>query len=348
MNEQAYTSFLDELSKIAASSERLTVSKSRTGRRPMSVTTMLAKDKAGTLHKKAEAPWHDKLPGGLADKKKPGEFSSTALKQGRKVEREHTKDPSLPTEIAMDHLTEDPKYYDKLRVVEKDSSISKCAFKLQGHMKFQGIPIAIENRKGSTREGVDPDGKPWKTTFDLPYGFIKKTEGKDGEEIDAYIGPQDDASHAFVVHQRKIDGTGHDEDKVFLGMPSVEAVRKAYLKHYNKVGPKLLGEISTLSMDTLKAKLEESRKHTKLTEKAAEVDVENTTLYGDKAVQRLPGKKGDVPGRDDAAANNKLAALGPKKGDVPSRDGNASSAGKVEKQDIGDSPLDVLANTVAR
>lgn len=243
MDEQAYTSFLAELTKISASSERLTVSKTRAGRRPMSVSTMLAKDKAGTLHKKAEA-----------------------------------------------------------------------THKLQGHMKFQGIPIAIENRKGSTREGVDPDGKPWKTTFELPYGYIKKTEGKDGEEIDAYIGPQADASHAFVVHQRKIDGTGHDEDKVFLGMPSVEAVRKAYLKHYNKVGPKLLGEISTISMETLKKKLEDSRKHTKLA----------------------------------VAAATASSATNSRKGDVPSRDGNATDAGKVEKQDLGDVPLDAFASTVAR
>jgi inorganic pyrophosphatase len=243
MDEQAYTSFLAELTKLSASSERLTVSKTRAGRRPMSVTTMLTKDREGTLHKKAEA--------------------------------EH---------------------------------------KLQGHMKFQGIPIAIENQKGSTREGVDPDGKPWKTTFELPYGYIKKTEGKDGEEIDAYIGPQDDATHAFVVHQRKIDGTGHDEDKVFLGMPSVEAVRKAYLKHYNKVGPKLLGEISTISMDALKKKLEESRKHTKLA----------------------------------VALSNPNVVPGSKKGDVPSRDGNAADAGKIDKQDLGDVPLDAFASTVAR
>jgi inorganic pyrophosphatase len=245
MSARAYTSFREELMKLSASSERLTLSKSRSGRRPMSVTTLLAKDRAGTLHK-------------------------------------------------------------------KDDGLSKKAFKLQGHLKFQGIPIAIENRKGSTREGVDPDGKPWKTTFALPYGYIKKTEGKDGEEIDAYIGPKDDATHAFVVHQRKIDGTGHDEDKVFLGMPSVEAVRKAYLKHYNKVGPKLLGEISTISMDMLKAKLEESRKHTKLA----------------------------------VALDNPNSVSGSRKGDVPSRDGNATSAGKIEEQSVN-LPLDITT-TVTR
>lgn len=288
---------------------------------------------------------------------------------------EKSRDHVMPVDIANSPLTK------RLGQLTFEKAAEE-KHKLHGHMTFQGIPIAIENRKGSTREGVDPDGKPWKTTFDLPYGYIKKTEGKDGEEIDAYIGPQADATHAFVVHQRKIDGTGHDEDKVFLGLPSVAATRKAYLKHYNKVGLKLLGEITTISIADLKKKLEEKRKHTKLAAmetggesslgvsdpvvggvpgrktdklptaegtKAAEVDVSNTTLYGDKAVQRLPGKKGDVPDRDAAADSNKLAAplfggsLNVRKGDVPSRDGNSVDAGKVTKQDIGDQPTTIPA-----
>lgn len=63
--------------------------------------------------------WKDKLKGGKADKKKPSDFDKKALAQGMKVELEHTKDKKVAMEIAMDHLTEDPKYYDKLKQVEK-------------------------------------------------------------------------------------------------------------------------------------------------------------------------------------------------------------------------------------
>lgn len=49
--------------------------------------------------------FHDKLKGGLADKKKPSQFDPVALAKGIKVEREHTKDPRIAEEIAMDHLT---------------------------------------------------------------------------------------------------------------------------------------------------------------------------------------------------------------------------------------------------
>jgi len=61
----------------------------------------------------------DKIPGGLAEGKDPSDFDAKQLQKGIKVEMEHTKDPSIAQEIAMDHLTEDPKYYIKLESIEK-------------------------------------------------------------------------------------------------------------------------------------------------------------------------------------------------------------------------------------
>jgi hypothetical protein len=58
------------------------------------------------------------LSGGLADGRTPDEFPKDALQEGLKVEREHTDDPNLAIEIVMDHLTEDPDYYVKLREIE--------------------------------------------------------------------------------------------------------------------------------------------------------------------------------------------------------------------------------------
>lgn len=63
--------------------------------------------------------WEDRLPGGLADNKKPSDFPPEALKKGVKVESEHTSDKKLAKEITMDHLTEDKEYYDKLQKMEK-------------------------------------------------------------------------------------------------------------------------------------------------------------------------------------------------------------------------------------
>lgn len=63
--------------------------------------------------------YRDRIKGGLADKRKPSDFDQRQLKIGMRVEREHTSDPKIAMEIAMDHLSEDPNYYKKLRKMEK-------------------------------------------------------------------------------------------------------------------------------------------------------------------------------------------------------------------------------------
>ena len=63
----------------------------------------------------------DKVKGGIADKKKPEDFDQKELKLGIKIEMEHTDDPELAKEIAMDHLTEMPDYYTRLEKMEKEA-----------------------------------------------------------------------------------------------------------------------------------------------------------------------------------------------------------------------------------
>jgi len=70
------------------------------------------------IAQKWAAQHKDQLPGGLADKRNPSDFDPEQLKKGIKVEMEHTDDSAKAEEIAMDHLTEDPKYYDKLETIE--------------------------------------------------------------------------------------------------------------------------------------------------------------------------------------------------------------------------------------
>jgi hypothetical protein len=74
-----------------------------------------------------------------------------------------------------------------------------------------------------------------------------------------------------------------------LGFDSKSHARSAYLEHYNKVGPKLLGPISSITVEELKRKLEEKRKHTKLAMTAQHIDLDE---------KPEPSKPGDVPSRD--------------------------------------------------
>lgn len=65
---------------------------------------------------------YGKIPGGLSEGKKV-DYDPHQLVMGQKIEMEHTKDPEVATEIAMDHLTEDPRYYTKLKRMEE----GKCS-----------------------------------------------------------------------------------------------------------------------------------------------------------------------------------------------------------------------------
>lgn len=294
-----YESFLDELQKLAASRHRMAIPQTRSGRRSMRVDTMLKKDKEGTLFKES----------GLLDVLKapiPGTkdwFINTGKGSLGSVASNIAKKPAVrmgsTTRGGITSIGE----HELRRLGFGD--LAKNAFALHGHTKVQGLPIAIENRKSSVRNGVDDDGKPWSTKFKVPYGYIKGTKGKDGEEIDAYVGPDKDSAHAFVVHQRKADGRGHDEDKVMLGFKSEGAAKKAYLDHYDD--PKFLGPVSTIQVDELKKRLREKREHTKLA-----YETEN------------------VPSGIGAQAEEGQAPDRRRRGDVPSRDGTATGAARVE------------------
>lgn len=67
-------------------------------------------------------------------------------------------------------------------------------------------------------------------------------------------GPNQEATHAYIVHQRK---AGHwqafDEDKVMLGFDSEEAATQAYLLHYDD--PRFLGPITAMPMEAFKEKV---------------------------------------------------------------------------------------------
>lgn len=69
----------------------------------------------------------DIVSGGKADNKPASAFNPKSLKAGTKVEKEHTKSKALAREIASDHLEEDPKYYDKLKLIHKEASVKTCA-----------------------------------------------------------------------------------------------------------------------------------------------------------------------------------------------------------------------------
>lgn len=99
---------------------------------------------------------------------------------------------------------------------------------------FQGIPIRVENKPGTVRQGEDAEGEGWRTRMLYAYGYIERTNGADGEEIDVFMGPDPQAGMVYVIHQDDPDSGTYDEDKVMLGFPTEGDARAAYAMHYDR------------------------------------------------------------------------------------------------------------------
>ncbi len=123
----------------------------------------------------------------------------------------------------------------------------------KGHIKVQGFDISVENPEGSQRTGTSPDGKKWSITMAGHYGYFKRSEGKDGEQIDVFVnaGDRKESDKAYIVDQVDPKTGRFDEHKVMLGYSSLEAAEKGYLANYEK-GWKGLGNITEISIDDLK------------------------------------------------------------------------------------------------
>lgn len=118
------------------------------------------------------------------------------------------------------------------------------------HTKYQGLDIAIENPAGTTRSGVSKDGHAWETHMKYAYGFLKRADGADGEGVDVYVGPAEDADNAYVIHQNSPETGQFDEDKVMLGFADGESAKTAYLQHYDD--PDFFGTMTEIPMKTFK------------------------------------------------------------------------------------------------
>lgn len=105
----------------------------------------------------------------------------------------------------------------------------------KGHVKIGSFNISIEQPKGSVRSGVDADGNKWETVMQNTYGYIRGTEGVDGDHIDVFLSNDIDAwdgSKVFVVDQYNEDGS-FDEHKVMLGFNDIDEAYDAYLSNYS-------------------------------------------------------------------------------------------------------------------
>lgn len=147
----------------------------------------------------------------------------------------------------------------------------------KGHIKLDGYDITIENPKGSVRSGVDENGQPWSVTMNNDYGYIRGTEGVDGDHIDVFLSETPAQGNIYVIDQINPETGAFDEHKVMYGFPSAEEARTAYLSNYEK-GWKGLGNITEVSRDNFKKWLDSSHRKTKPFAEYKSVEKDNNDI----------------------------------------------------------------------
>ena len=106
----------------------------------------------------------------------------------------------------------------------------------KGHARIGGLDITIENPAGSTRSGVDKGGKAWSIPMQDHYGYVKGTEGPDGDHLDVFIAPgtpTDYRGPVHVIEQGDKEGKGFDEHKAVIGVPTAGEAAELYQRNYN-------------------------------------------------------------------------------------------------------------------
>lgn len=170
----------------------------------------------------------------------------------------------LPTERPMPGAPQDPRKPDGQSTAKPEPEAvpaakpakTKDSLSAVGHlMRLHGLHVVVENPKGSLRRGVAADtGQAWETQLPEDYGYLRRSLGADGDEVDCFVGPDPAAEKAYVVDQKRLDTGGFDEHKVLLGFPDRDAALTCYRAAYSDGrAQERIGSVAEMNMPQLQS-----------------------------------------------------------------------------------------------
>jgi len=112
---------------------------------------------------------------------------------------------------------------------------------------------------GSERHGFDKDGNRWACISPEDYGYIRRTEGADGDHVDCYLSrTATESAPVFVVDQVNPETGAFDEHKCLLGFQDADAAMACYLGGFSDgLASKRMGAMTQMTMDEFKRFLKE-------------------------------------------------------------------------------------------
>jgi predicted RNA methylase len=119
----------------------------------------------------------------------------------------------------------------------------------KGHVKLHGMDVSIENAKGSERRGTAPDGTEWSVEMPAHYGYVRRSQGADGDQVDVYIGDRPESDAAFVIDQYDPETGEFDEHKAVLGVETEAEALAIYDAGFSDgSGPSRRGGVAELDV----------------------------------------------------------------------------------------------------
>lgn len=166
-----------------------------------------------------------------------GDQSVSDMENGTLVSPQLASSESKDTQTSTNEQTVGEKIaQEEAKVEQNPTEAQKEAGNYKkGHVKIDGYDVTIENPKGSVRSGVDRNGQEWSVTMNNTYGYIRGTEGMDGDHIDVYLSDDIenwDGKRVFVIDVYNEDST-FDEHKVMLGFNNAADAFTNYVRNYN-------------------------------------------------------------------------------------------------------------------
>jgi inorganic pyrophosphatase-like protein len=124
------------------------------------------------------------------------------------------------------------------------------------HAVIGGLHVVIETPLDRIRRGKPDAVKPWSVRMPCHYGYFKRTEGADGDEVDVYVGPEAHRAEelpVWIMDQCDVDTGAYDEHKVMVGFTDRESAHDVYLRAFSDGrGAARTGAVARTTFDGLK------------------------------------------------------------------------------------------------
>lgn len=232
----------------------------------------------------------------------------------------------------------------------------------KGHVQVGAFDITIEQPEGSIRRGTDADGKQWESKMHNTYGYIRGTEGVDGDHIDVFLSNDMDGwngAQVFVVDQYNPDGT-FDEHKVMLGFNDASDAKNNYLANYEKGwenGRRI--DVSAVSLEDFEKWIASSHRKTKPFSEYKSVKpaddsetfkghkVENSGKDIEAQIKHLEEIK-DYPGADKKIVQSEIDRLKAKEEATAKSKSEEVKSKSEEKNGVDDAKIEAVSEALSK